>query len=104
MTRLRVTLASIAILIPTLAIAGPAHVRLLAPATGVALRGGDTAEVSWDADALPVVADEWEALLSIDGGRRYAIRITPHLDIDRHRASFTAPNLTTGHARLLPRV
>src|SRR6266852_3199161 len=102
MTRLRATLAFVAILIPTLAIAGPANVRLLLPAAGVALRGGETAEVSWDADALPA-AEEWEAFLSIDGGRRYAIRITPHLDINRRRASFTVPNITTNDARLLLR-
>ena len=33
--------------------------------------------------------------ISIDGGQRYAIRITPHLDIARHRASFPVPNITT---------
>jgi hypothetical protein len=101
MPRLRTTLGFVAILVPTLAIAGPAPIRLIAPATGIALRGGETAEVAWDADALPVAAEEWEAFLSIDGGQRYAIRITPHLDIRLHRASFAVPNITTGDARLL---
>ena len=103
MPRLRATLGFLAILIPTLALAGPARVRLTAPAAGVALRGGSTAEVSWDADSLPAAAEEWEAFLSIDGGQRYAIRITPHLDIARHQASFPVPNITTGNARLLLR-
>ena len=103
MPRLRTTLGFLAILIPTLALAGPARVRLTAPAAGVALRGGGTAVVSWDADSLPAAAEEWEAFLSIDGGKRYAIRITPHLDIARHQASFPVPNITTGDARLLLR-
>lgn len=103
MPRLRTFLGFLAILIPTLAIASPAHIRLIAPATGVVLRGGGTAVVSWDADSLPAAAEEWEAFLSIDGGQRYAIRITPHLDIARHQASFPVPNITTADARLLLR-
>lgn len=103
MSRLRAALALLAGLIPALALASPAQIRLTAPIAGVALRGGETATISWEADVLPQATEEWEAFLSIDGGRRYAIRITPHLDIDRHSATFTVPNITASNARLLLR-
>jgi hypothetical protein len=103
MSRLRAALALAAILFPALALAGPAQIRLLAPVAGAALRGGETAVVSWEADALPPQAEEWEAFLSIDGGRHYAIRITPHLNIDMHRATWTVPNITARDVRVLLR-
>lgn len=104
MSRFRAAVALAALLLPAVAFAGPAEIRLLAPAAGAALRGGETAAISWDADSLPPGAEEWEAFLSIDGGRHYAIRITPHLDVDIHRATWTVPNITARDARLLLRV
>jgi hypothetical protein len=103
MARLRAALAFLAILIPTLAIASTAQVHLIAPAAGVALHGGESAVVSWEADALPGNAEEWEAFLSVDGGRHYSIRITPHLNVALRRSTFTVPNITTPDARLLLR-
>ncbi len=103
MPRLRAALAFTAFLIPTLAIAGPARIRLVAPVAGAALRGGETAVVAWEGDALPVAAEEWEAFLSIDGGRHYAMRITAHLNIGLHRATWTVPNITASDARMLLR-
>ncbi|HEX7676609.1 MAG TPA: hypothetical protein VF713_00680 [Thermoanaerobaculia bacterium] len=98
------SIALAALLLPAVAFAGPAQVRLIAPAAGTALRGGETAAIAWEADSLPPGAEEWEAFLSIDGGKHYAIRITPHLDIDIHRATWTVPNITAGDVRVLLRV
>src|SRR5258708_927024 len=103
MARLRVTLAFTALLFPALALADPAPIRLIAPVAGAALRGGSTAAISWEADSLPSEAEEWEAFLSIDGGRHYAIRITPHLDIDIRRVTWTVPNIIARDVRMLLR-
>src|SRR5258706_12093071 len=104
MSRFRSAIALAALLFPAVALAGPTQIRLVAPAAGTVLRGGETAAISWEADSLPAGAEEWEAFLSIDGGRHYAIRITPHLDIDLHRASWTVPNITANDVRVLLRV
>jgi hypothetical protein len=77
--------------------------RLLAPANGATLRGGSLAELRWSAAELPADTEEWEAFLSIDGGRYYGFRVTPHLDIDRRRFTFTVPNVDTADARILIR-
>jgi len=77
--------------------------RLLAPAAGTTLRGGSFAELRWSAAQLPAAAEEWEAFLSVDGGKYYAFRITPHLDIDRQRFTFIVPNVDTRDARILIR-
>lgn len=78
--------------------------RLVAPAAGTTLRGGSFAELRWSAAQLPASAEEWEAFLSIDGGRYYAFRVTPHLDIDLRRFTFIVPNVDTRDARILMRV
>lgn len=77
--------------------------RLVAPAAGATLRGGSFAELRWSAEQLPASAEEWEAFLSVDGGKYYAFRITPHLDIDRKRFTFLVPNLDSHQARILIR-
>ena len=77
--------------------------RLVAPASGVTLRGGSFAELHWSAAQLPAKSEEWEAFLSIDGGKYYAFRITPHLDIDMQRFTFVVPNVDTRNARILIR-
>jgi hypothetical protein len=77
--------------------------RVTAPQAGVPLHGGSFATLQWTAGALPQHAEEWEAFLSIDGGRYYAFRITPHLDIDRRRFDFVVPNVDTSNARILIR-
>ncbi len=77
--------------------------RLVAPAVGTTLRGGSFTELRWSAAELPTSAEEWEAFLSVDGGKYYAFRITPHLDIDRQRFSFIVPNVDTHDARILIR-
>jgi hypothetical protein len=76
---------------------------LHAPYEGEVLRGGTRATVSWSADQLPRFAEEWEAFLSVDGGKYYAYRITPHLDLDQRQFTFDVPNLETESARILIR-
>lgn len=87
------------------ALSGWAEVRavLHAPAEGQALRGGTQATVSWSAESLPRFVEEWEAFLSVDGGKYYAYRITPHLDLDRQQFTFEVPNVETEQARILIR-
>lgn len=78
-------------------------VRLLAPANGATLRGGSFAELKWTAAELPKSAEEWEAFLSLDGGKYYAFRITPHLDVELRSFTFVVPNVDTHDARILIR-
>jgi hypothetical protein len=76
---------------------------LITPAAGTALHGGETTAIAWEAGSLPAEAEEWEAFLSIDGGQHYAIRITPHLDVDIHRVTWTVPNVSARDVRMLLR-
>jgi hypothetical protein len=102
MSRLTRLFPALAILACALfARAEPLH--LVAPASGVILRGGSFAELRWAAGELPASAEEWEAFLSIDGGKYYAFRVTPHLDIDLRRFTFVVPNVDTRDARILIR-
>lgn len=82
-------------------------VELTAPLAGTALVGGTTAEIAWRPaagfDAL-AGANEWEAFLSVDGGRTYPVRLTPHLDLDRRRFAFRVPDLPSAEVRLLLRI
>jgi hypothetical protein len=48
----------------------------------------------------PAGADEWEAFLSIDGGRSFPVRITPHLRIAERSFAWTVPSLPTPSARI----
>jgi hypothetical protein len=77
--------------------------RLAAPRVGDVLHGGGFATIQWSADALPPHAEEWEAFLSIDGGKYYAFRITPHLDLGIEHFDFVVPNVDTRNARILIR-
>lgn len=79
-------------------------VRLTAPVQPV-LDGGARAEVAWEAaGALPPDVDEWEAFLSVDGGRHYSVRITPHVDATVRRFTFLVPNVAASDARILIRL
>jgi hypothetical protein len=77
--------------------------KLVAPVNGATLRGGDFATLSWTV-ASPFEAEEWEAFLSLDGGRYYSARLTPHLAIGTRTFAFVAPNIDTDDARLLIRI
>ncbi|HKI01994.1 MAG TPA: hypothetical protein VKK31_08445 [Thermoanaerobaculia bacterium] len=74
---------------------------LTAPREGVELRAGSLAAVAWE-DAPPE-AVEWEAFLSLDGGRSYPLRITPHLDLSIRRFHFQVPAFPTRDGRILLR-
>jgi hypothetical protein len=102
MTRVIRTLFAVALFaFASLAQASTLH--LLAPANGTTLRGGTFAELHWSASQLPEAAEEWEAFLSVDGGKYYAFRVTPHLDLELRRFTFVVPNVDTRDARILIR-
>jgi hypothetical protein len=77
--------------------------RVTTPVAGTRLHGGGFATLQWTPVTLPQDAEEWEAFLSVDGGKYYAFRITPHLDIERKRFDFIVPNVDTHDARILIR-
>lgn len=77
--------------------------RLLSPVAGQELTAGAEAVVEWEGLALPPNAHEWEAFLSVDGGKTWPLRITPHLDLSIRRFTFRVPDLPTEDARLMLR-
>ncbi len=77
--------------------------RLVSPADGSELIAGSEAVLEWEDAGLPGLSDEWEAFLSVDGGRTWPLRVTPHLDISIRRFTFRVPALPTRDARLLLR-
>ena len=74
---------------------------LTAPQAGAELKAGSLATVGWENP--PPDAEEWEAFLSLDGGRTYPMRITPHLDLSIRSFSFKVPAFPTRDARILLR-
>jgi hypothetical protein len=84
----------------------PPVARLLSPAAGDELTVGSLAVVEWEpAAGLAAMphAEEWEAFLSVDGGKTHPLRITPHLDLSIRQFTFRVPDLTSRQARLLLR-
>jgi hypothetical protein len=77
---------------------------LIAPRGGAVLEGGRETTLTWSASSLPAHAEEWEAFLSLDGGRYYATRITPHLDATTHSFRWRVPNVAASDVRILFRV
>ena len=99
----RFALAAFAFFTAALFAAEP--ITVIEPADGTVLRGGSTATIAWTATApLPRGVEEWEAFLSVDGGRYYATRITPHLDIDIRSFEWHVPNVSSNDVRLLLRM
>jgi hypothetical protein len=90
---------------PIWASAESPRVRLLQPAQESSLTGGTTALLRWSADdvAQRPGVEEWEAFLSLDGGRYYGARITPHLDISIREFRWVVPNVESADARILIR-
>jgi hypothetical protein len=87
--------------------AGSELARLIAPAPGSTLVAGSTVTLEWvPGPGLAVFAhaEEWEVFLSLDGGKRFLFRITPHLDLDVRRATVRLPDFPSDNARLLLRV
>lgn len=65
---------------------------------GLELHAGDRFEVRWTLPGDGV--DELEILLSIDGGRRFALRVSPELEAREGRYLWRVPNLASADARL----
>ena len=62
------------------------------------LHGGERFEIRWSQSGPAV--DELEILLSIDGGRRFALRVSPELDARSGRYLWSVPDLASADARL----
>ena len=77
--------------------------RLVSPADGDELIAGSAVTIEWEELALPEHTVEWEAFLSLDGGRTWPLRVTPHLDISIRRFTFTVPDLPSRDARIMLR-
>lgn len=94
-----------------LAWAGPAAgvdlLRLTTPADGAVLEAGAAVELAWEPGAdlagFPE-AHEWEAFLSVDDGRSFPFRVTPHLELDRRRVVVRVPDVPADGVRILLRV
>lgn len=82
--------------------ADPGWGRLEAPAAGDMLHPGDVVEIRWG--SLPVGLDEFELLLSVDGGASFPVRLTPQLDPGLRSVRWRVPNLSAPTARLRLRV
>jgi hypothetical protein len=94
------------IILPILSPALEPPVRLVAPAPEAALVGGSRAALAWEpleplARLGPI--EEWEAFLSLDGGRHYTIRLTPHLSRTLHSFAWSVPAVPSADARILLR-
>ncbi len=79
-------------------LARPGEAAMPVPAVPHSLTAGERVVLSWD--ALPDRADEFEILLSVDGGGAVAIRATPSLDPETRSIDWTVPNLPAPAARL----
>jgi len=72
------------------------------PREGQVLREGDVVEVSWT--GVPAGADEVELLLSLDGGRRVAVRLTEELSSGDRSYLWRVPNLSGRQSALVLRM
>jgi len=82
-------------------------VRWLAPAAGASLPAGGSVRVAWEpGPAFARLGDvhEWELFLSLDGGRTWSVRLTPHLALERRDLAVELPDLPVPSARLLLRI
>lgn len=98
--------AGVAAALPLTEARRPRPFELESPRPGETWVAGEWATISWapaGSDADRAGLEEWEAFLSVDDGRTYAVRLTPHLDIDLYRFTFEVPGLPTREARLLLR-
>ena len=102
-TLMRRVLLVLLLAAPLAANAEVLSIRLEQPAKGATLTGGSTATIAWSATSLDSEVEEWEAFLSVDGGRYYGARITPHLDASIREFRWTVPNVSSRDARILLR-
>lgn len=77
--------------------------------SSLAWRGGGEATLAWEPgprfqeEAARSPIQEWEAFLSLDGGRTWPVRLTPHLSTSVRRVTVELPALAAPDARLLLR-
>jgi hypothetical protein len=81
----------------------PFDLRLIEPADHAEVVAGSTVPLVWDAGKVPAGVEEWEAFLSVDGGKTYPVRITPHLDAGIHRFNWIVPSLPGADVSILLR-
>jgi len=62
---------------------------------------GDVIDLAWAVPAAGI--EELEVVLSIDGGERYTIRVTPELARAQSHYTWKVPGLAAAHARLCVR-
>lgn len=100
----RLLLAVVAIVgvAPRLAAGADEGSEILAPTAGTVVRAGDVVEVRWT--PVPPDVEEFELLLSIDGGKTFPVRFTTALDPKQTSYFWHVPNVPTGAARILLRV
>jgi len=67
------------------------------------LRGGHFTTLTLDAKYVAPGAEEWEAFLSVDGGRFYSVRLTPHVGIAIRSYDILVPNVESSDVRILLR-
>jgi hypothetical protein len=79
------------------------EIRLTEPAPGTSVIAGSTASIAWEASNVPAGVEEWEAFVSVDGGRTYPMRITPHLEAGIRRFTWTVPSLPGAELSILLR-
>ncbi len=94
--------AALLALVPATAAAEVVGGRIVEPAAGTIVRAGDTVQVRWT--PLPAEVEEFELLLSIDGGKSFPLRLTVSMDPDLRSYTWRVPNLPAGAACLKLRV
>ena len=72
--------------------------RLDSPARGQSFLAGEELVIRWEDPSPP--GREWEAFLSLDGGRSYPLRLTPHLSSRIRTFSWVVPELASAEARI----
>ena len=72
--------------------------RLVSPAPAGIVHPGERVEIA--VAGAPADTDEWEAFLSLDGGRSFALRATPHLPAGERSFAWTVPALPPGPIRV----
>lgn len=94
-----------------LAWANAAHavslVEWVSPRPGAVWRAGEAVTLEWRREEpwpRGLDVEEWEAFLSLDGGRTFPIRLTPHLEAGLRAVRLRVPALPTEHASVLLRL
>jgi len=75
---------------------------IVGSAPGRPLEAGTVVDVSWS--GVPENAEEVELLLSLDGGRRVAVRLTEQFSPGAHSYAWRVPNISARRASLVLRM